>query len=87
MTEDVIRAATVGMKEGDSSLSSILNDLFSPLPKRRVKEMGLKEVEEGRYVHRLSSDLDGSGSIDRLALGKNCYRIVGSHSYDFVRLF
>lgn len=57
------------MKEADTSLSSVLNDLFAPLSKRRVLEMGLMEAQELRYVSRLSRDLDASGALDKVAIG------------------
>ena len=69
MTESVIRSATVGMKEGDDSTSSVLNNLFAPLPRKRVKELGLTDIEESRYVGRLSSEIEASGTPDRIALG------------------
>lgn len=70
MTEQVIRSATVGMKEADTSFISVLSNLFSPMSKKRVKEMDLSEEEENRYVARLSADVDASGSVDRVALGE-----------------
>ncbi|KAH8117204.1 P-loop containing nucleoside triphosphate hydrolase protein [Phellopilus nigrolimitatus] len=69
VTEPVIRAATVGMKEGDASFASTLSSLFAPLPKKRVKELGLSELDENRYVGRLSVDVEASGSVDKIALG------------------
>lgn len=57
------------MNEADASLTSVLNDLFFPLSKRRVRELGLTEAQEARYVSRLSRDLEASGSIDRVSLG------------------
>lgn len=57
------------MKEADTSLSSVLNDLFAPLSKRRVLEMDLMEAQELRYVSRLSRDLDASGALDKVAIG------------------
>ncbi|EJD05706.1 P-loop containing nucleoside triphosphate hydrolase protein [Fomitiporia mediterranea MF3/22] len=69
VTESVIRAATVGMKEGDSSFTSVMSSLFSPLAKKRVKELGMSEYDESRYVSRLSADIDTTGSADKVALG------------------
>ncbi|KAL5490184.1 CTF18 [Sanghuangporus weigelae] len=69
VTEPVIRSATVGMKEGDSSFSSVLNSLFAPVARKRVKELGMTELEENRYVSRLSADIDVTGSVDKVALG------------------
>jgi hypothetical protein len=69
VTEPVIRAATAGMKEADTSLTSVLGDLFAPLPKRRARELGLTEEQEAKYVGRLSRDVDGSGSLDKVVMG------------------
>lgn len=70
VTEHIVRTATVGMKEGDSSFSTLLTNMFVPISKKRVKELGLCEEEENRYVRRLSMDIESSGSIDKVALGK-----------------
>jgi len=40
------------------------------MPKRRMKELGINEGEDSRYVHRLSRELEDAGSLDRLALGE-----------------
>ena len=69
MTESVIRAATAGMKEAETSVTSVLGSLFSPLPKRRARELGLSEAQEHKYVGRLSRDIDGNGSLDKIAIG------------------
>ncbi|KAF8643844.1 hypothetical protein AX16_008861 [Volvariella volvacea WC 439] len=69
VTEPMIRRATVGMKEGDISVLSVLNDLFAPLSKKRVQELGLTDEEEAKYVARLSHAIDGSGRDMSLAIG------------------
>jgi chromosome transmission fidelity protein 18 len=69
VTEPMVRKATVGMKEMECSNLDVLNDLFSPMPKKRVKELGLGEEEESKYVGRLSREVDATGSIDRVAIG------------------
>lgn len=88
MTESVVRVAAAGLKEADASFNSLMGSLFAPLPKKRVKELGMTEEEEGRYVSRLSKDLDASGSVDKIALGRCAPPIIFmsscSHS---VRLF
>jgi chromosome transmission fidelity protein 18 len=65
----MVRKATVGMKETESSTLEVLNNLFSPMPKKRCNELGLGEEEESRYVGRLSREVDATGSIDRVAIG------------------
>ena len=69
VTENVVRKATAGMKEADASQTTILNDLFTPLSKKRLKELGLTEEQESRYVNRLSRTVESSGALDRIAIG------------------
>lgn len=81
MTETVIRKATFGMKEAENSVQSVLNSLFSPLSKKRVKELGLTEQEEGKYVARLYQEIDGSGRENAIATGNFvdlCSSLIGS---------
>jgi chromosome transmission fidelity protein 18 len=56
-------------KEADAYYVNALNDLFAPLSKKRARDFGLAESEESRYVDRLSRALEGSGALDRIALG------------------
>ncbi len=58
------------MKEAEMSVISTLNDLFSPLSKRRVKELGMGDEEESRYVGRLSRVVDSCGKDSSIAIGK-----------------
>ncbi|PAV23521.1 P-loop containing nucleoside triphosphate hydrolase [Pyrrhoderma noxium] len=69
VTEPVIRTATVGLKEGDTSFNSLMSGIFAPIPRKRAKELGLSELEERSYVKRISTDIDSSGSVDKVALG------------------
>ncbi|KDR73607.1 hypothetical protein GALMADRAFT_251349 [Galerina marginata CBS 339.88] len=69
VTEAIIRKATSGMKEEDTTVQSVLNNLFTPLTKKRVKELGLTDDEEGRYVARLTREIDGSGRENTVASG------------------
>ncbi|KAG5645600.1 hypothetical protein DXG03_005738 [Asterophora parasitica] len=86
VTESIVRKATVGMKEADTSLSTVLNDLFNPLTKKRVKELALTEEEEGRYVARLSREIDGSGRESSIALGCfSHYATLRQHDANFSR--
>ena len=57
------------MKVGDVSQTSVLNDLFLPISRRRAKEIGIGEEEEARYVGRLSLEIDRSGALDKIAVG------------------
>ncbi|KAH9928519.1 P-loop containing nucleoside triphosphate hydrolase protein [Epithele typhae] len=58
VTESVVRDATRGMKQTERSQVDILNDLFTPLSRKRAKELGISE-EETRYVERLSREVEG----------------------------
>ncbi|EJD53229.1 P-loop containing nucleoside triphosphate hydrolase protein [Auricularia subglabra TFB-10046 SS5] len=69
LSEVAVRNATKGMKEADMAFSTVLNNLFTPLSKRRVKELGLREEEETRYVSRLSREVEASGAIDKVVTG------------------
>ncbi|KAF8163574.1 P-loop containing nucleoside triphosphate hydrolase protein [Crassisporium funariophilum] len=69
VTETVIRKATTGMKEADSTVISVINSLFAPLSKKRVKELALTDEEEARYVARLCREIDGSGRESYIASG------------------
>lgn len=64
------------MKEADATVHSVLNDLFTPLTKKRTMELGLSEEEESRYVHRLSRDIEGAGRDSAIATGR--YRRISS---------
>ncbi|KAJ3576874.1 hypothetical protein NP233_g105 [Leucocoprinus birnbaumii] len=69
VTEAVIRKATAGMKEGDTTIIAVLNSIFSPMTKKRVKELGMTEEQESRYVNRLSHEIEGSGKDAAIANG------------------
>jgi chromosome transmission fidelity protein 18 len=76
VTEAVIRSATAGLKEAEASATSVLNDLFAPMSRKRAKDLGLTEEQESRYVNRLGRDVEASGALDKIALGKRkrpCY--------------
>ncbi|KAG7092737.1 hypothetical protein E1B28_009065 [Marasmius oreades] len=69
VTESVIREATRGMKESEASISTVMNSLFAPLPKKRAKELGLSDEAESRYVDRLSHEIDACGRENSIAVG------------------
>ncbi|KAI0780454.1 P-loop containing nucleoside triphosphate hydrolase protein [Trametes elegans] len=68
VTEPMVRSATQGMKEAEASQLTVLNDLFAPLSRKRAKDLGIRE-DETRYVSRLSREIEGCGSIDKVAIG------------------
>ncbi|KAK0483962.1 hypothetical protein IW261DRAFT_1466046 [Armillaria novae-zelandiae] len=86
VTEDIIRKATVGMKEAEMSVISALTDLFSPLSKRRVKELGMTDEEESRYVGRLCRVVEACGRDSSIAIGCfSHYANLRQHDADFSR--
>ncbi|ESK86737.1 chtf18 protein [Moniliophthora roreri MCA 2997] len=86
VTEGVIRGATGGMKESETSLSSVLNSLFSPMSKKRVKELGISDDAEARYVARLSHEIDACGRESSIAVGCFAhYATLRRHDANFSR--
>lgn len=71
----MVQKATRGIKEADQSFTSVLGDIFSPLSKSKVKDLGLTTEEEVRYVGRISRGIEGTGSMDKVALGTSLHRI------------
>lgn len=86
VTETIIRSATTGMNHADTSLSSVLNNLFNPLTRKRVKELAMSEEEEGKYVARLGREVDGSGRENSIASGCFAhYATLRQHDANFSR--
>jgi chromosome transmission fidelity protein 18 len=56
------------MKESESSFMDVITDIFSPLSKSRVKDLGLTSEEENKYVDRITRSIDTTGSLDKVAL-------------------
>jgi chromosome transmission fidelity protein 18 len=71
VTEAVIRAATAGMKEADSSTISVLNSMFAPMARKRVKELGMGEEEESKYIGRLSREIESINNPSTIATGQS----------------
>lgn len=81
VTEPLIRRATVGMKEGDTTATSVINEIFAPLSRKRVKELGMGEEEEARYVNRLSHTIEGLNNPASIANG--CFaHYINCHRHD-----
>jgi chromosome transmission fidelity protein 18 len=57
------------MKEADATVNSVVNNLFNPLSRKRVKELALSDEEEARYVLRLSREIESSGRDSTIASG------------------
>ncbi|CAG7845866.1 Chromosome transmission fidelity protein 18 [Serendipita indica DSM 11827] len=68
ITEPIVRRATMGMKESEGSFMDVLTDIFTPLSRSRVKDMGLTSEEEQKYVHRLNRSIESTGAVDKVAL-------------------
>jgi len=58
------------MKEDDTTIVAVLNSIFSPMSKKRVKELGMTEEQEFRYVNRLSHEIESSGKDAAIANGE-----------------
>lgn len=82
VTEPIIRAATAGMKEAESSNLSVLNSLFAPMARKRVKELGLGEKDEARYVARLSREIDSVNNSSTIATGRSTSTYTYVHVLD-----
>ncbi|KAH8980916.1 P-loop containing nucleoside triphosphate hydrolase protein [Lactarius hatsudake] len=81
VTEQLVRSATAGMKEADTNYLNVLTDLFCPMSKKRIKERGMGEAQESKYVERLSQALEATGTLDRVALG--CFEHYANlHQHD-----
>ncbi|KAH9833020.1 P-loop containing nucleoside triphosphate hydrolase protein [Rhodofomes roseus] len=86
VTEPVVRTAAAGMKQVDMTSTSVLNDLFSPMARKRTKDLGLTEEDEARYVRRLSREVESTGAMDRVAEG--CFEYYATchrHDANFAR--
>ncbi|KAJ8523102.1 hypothetical protein ONZ45_g367 [Pleurotus djamor] len=86
VTEDVIRRATAGTRDADNTISAVLNSLFNPITRKRVKELGLTDEEEGRYVSRLNQEIDSVGKESSIATGCfSHYANLRQHDANFSR--
>lgn len=74
VTEVVVRNATVGMKESETTTQAVWNDIFLPLSKKRVKDMGMTDEECNKYVNRLARMVEASGTMDKVMTG-TCFRV------------
>ncbi|KAG1754359.1 P-loop containing nucleoside triphosphate hydrolase protein [Suillus lakei] len=83
VTEPLIRRATVGMKEGDTTATSVINEIFAPLSRKRVKELGMGEEEEARYVNRLSHTIEALNNPASIANWIGCFaHYINCHRHD-----
>lgn len=80
MTEPIIRAATAGMKEADSSTIAVLNNIFAPMSRKRIRELGMGEEEESKYVGRLSREIENINNPSTLAAGLSYIVCHGSQT-------
>ena len=81
VTESVVRDATVGMKEADTTINAALNSLFAPLTRKRAKELGLTEMDEAKYVGRLCQEVEATGKLSTIATGDGLLPAVLSYTY------
>ena len=69
VSEDLIRRATVGMKEADTTATAVLNEVFAPLSRKRIRELAMGDMEEARYVNRLSRAIEALNNFPNIANG------------------
>lgn len=69
VTEELIRRATVGMKEADVTTTAVLNEIFAPLSRKRIRELAMGGMEETRYVNRLSRAIEALNNFPNIANG------------------
>ena len=69
VTEELIRRATVGMKEGDVTATAVLNEVFAFLSRKRIRELAISDMEEARYVNRLSRAIEALNNLPNIANG------------------
>ncbi|KAI6127764.1 P-loop containing nucleoside triphosphate hydrolase protein [Pisolithus croceorrhizus] len=58
VTEPLIRRATAGMKEGDSTMTTVLKEIFAPISRRGIKDLAIEDDDGLRYVNRLSRAIE-----------------------------
>ncbi|KAF9509023.1 hypothetical protein BS47DRAFT_184538 [Hydnum rufescens UP504] len=69
VTESIVRTATIGVKEADTSIHSVWTDLLHPISKKRAKNLAMTEEDERKYVSRIARSVEGSGNFDKVVLG------------------
>ncbi|EJU05169.1 P-loop containing nucleoside triphosphate hydrolase protein [Dacryopinax primogenitus] len=69
VTETVVRSATVGMKDSEMSTQQVWDDIFLPLSKKRIRQLGLTDAEESKYVARLNFEVEATDEVDRVMQG------------------
>lgn len=84
VTEALVRNAASSLKEAETNYISVLNDLFCPMSKKRVQDLGFGELEEAKYVDRLCRELEGCGALDRVALGNCVLFFVWKYASPFI---
>ncbi|KAH0830674.1 P-loop containing nucleoside triphosphate hydrolase protein [Lanmaoa asiatica] len=80
VTEELIRRATVGMKEGDVTATAVLNEIFAPLSRKRIRELAMGDMEEARYVSRLSRAIETLNNFHNIANGMFSSRQTSHYS-------
>lgn len=83
VTEAIVRTATAGMKEAEATNQAVWNDLFLPLSKKRVKDLGLNDAEKQKYVNRLTRMVEASGAPDKIVGGTAIHAISPSTAAEF----
>ncbi|RSH94825.1 hypothetical protein EHS25_004631 [Saitozyma podzolica] len=67
VTDDAIRTSSVGLKDSGTTLQAVWKSLFVPMAaKQRRKVAG---IDDGRYVDRLTFEIQACGDTDKLVQG------------------
>lgn len=80
VTEELIRRATIGMKEADVTATAVLNEIFAPLSRKRIRELAIGEMEEAQYVNRLSRAIEALNNLPNIANGTFSSRQTSRYS-------
>lgn len=57
------------MKEADVTTTTVLNEIFIPLSRKRIRDLAMGEMEEARYVNRLSRAVETLNNFPNIANG------------------
>ena len=75
------------MKEADSTITAVLNEIFVSSSRRRAKDLTMGEEEASRYVSRLSRSIEALNNPASIANGIQIPLYLLSAHYFFFRMF
>lgn len=74
------------MKEADVTATAVLNEIFASLSRKRIRELAMGDMEEARYVNRLSRAIEALNNFPNIANGMFSSRPM-SHCSIFLGCF